>query len=463
LQVNIIHPLAPELIPHFSPEERMKRRKIPYPQLTHETEVFLRVLEYYTGILFLTTNRIGDFDEAFASRIHMSLYYPELDEDKTKKVFKLNLDLIQERFDRQGRKITFDESSIADFAEQHFREHRYSRWNGRQIRNACQTALALAEFDAHGGRISGEIDKKVAVHLQLKHFRLVQTAYLDFGRYLGDIRGTQGDRRAFDFGLRAKTDTPYQTNPSRFSGMRDGRYQSSSLSPGYPNYTHHHQSPGGHGGDPFQPLVNQGGGYGGGGGGGGGGGSGMSSLYSPYGWPQHPGSSGGGGGGYERYDSSPVGGGYPPHAGNQQRQIDPRMYQQPGPQQRQSWGENFGPGMGRGYPVPGGDAQQGQGQQQFQGQGFQGRDPQGQGQQQFQGQGFQGQSSTPQPQGFQGQDPQGQHGQSQPRYNYGYAQQSPAAQSHLSGDDSAIDLRFGGGNGTRLGPGDGQAGANNLL
>jgi hypothetical protein len=29
--------------------------------------VFLRVLEYYAGILFLTTNRVGDFDEALAS------------------------------------------------------------------------------------------------------------------------------------------------------------------------------------------------------------------------------------------------------------------------------------------------------------------------------------------------------------------------------------------------------------
>ena len=42
----------------------------------HIIGVFLRVLEYYAGILFLTTNRIGDFDEAFTSRIHMRLFYP---------------------------------------------------------------------------------------------------------------------------------------------------------------------------------------------------------------------------------------------------------------------------------------------------------------------------------------------------------------------------------------------------
>lgn len=31
--------------------------------------VFLRVLEYYEGILILTSNRVGTFDEAFRSRI----------------------------------------------------------------------------------------------------------------------------------------------------------------------------------------------------------------------------------------------------------------------------------------------------------------------------------------------------------------------------------------------------------
>lgn len=35
--------------------------------------IFLRALEYYSGILFLTTNRVGSIDEAFRSRIHMRL------------------------------------------------------------------------------------------------------------------------------------------------------------------------------------------------------------------------------------------------------------------------------------------------------------------------------------------------------------------------------------------------------
>jgi SpoVK/Ycf46/Vps4 family AAA+-type ATPase len=41
--------------------------------------VFLRTLEYYDGILILTSNRVGTFDEAFKSRIQVALHYPNLD------------------------------------------------------------------------------------------------------------------------------------------------------------------------------------------------------------------------------------------------------------------------------------------------------------------------------------------------------------------------------------------------
>ena len=49
--------------------------------------VFLRVLEYYDGILILTTNRIGTFDEAFKSRVQLALHYPKLNEDGRREVW----------------------------------------------------------------------------------------------------------------------------------------------------------------------------------------------------------------------------------------------------------------------------------------------------------------------------------------------------------------------------------------
>jgi hypothetical protein len=40
--------------------------------------VFLCKLEYYKGIMFLTTNRLMEFDEAILSRVHLTLKYSSL-------------------------------------------------------------------------------------------------------------------------------------------------------------------------------------------------------------------------------------------------------------------------------------------------------------------------------------------------------------------------------------------------
>ena len=50
--------------------------------------VFLRTLEYYDGILILTSNRVGTFDEAFKSRIQVALHYTNLDRVARKKIWK---------------------------------------------------------------------------------------------------------------------------------------------------------------------------------------------------------------------------------------------------------------------------------------------------------------------------------------------------------------------------------------
>jgi hypothetical protein len=55
---------------------------------THNSlvSVFLRKLEYYQGIMLLTTNRVRDFDDAIQSRIHLALRYgPLVDESAAMK------------------------------------------------------------------------------------------------------------------------------------------------------------------------------------------------------------------------------------------------------------------------------------------------------------------------------------------------------------------------------------------
>ena len=153
-------------------------------------------MEYYAGILFLTTNRVGDFDEAFTSRIHVSLYYPELSCDKTVGVFKLNLDLIEKRFHGKGRSIQIEQFEIASFASRHFTDHPNARWNGRQIRNACQTALAIAEFEAQGKRHRAIESPQGTITLSVRHFEYVRDAYIEFAKYIDKLHGTNAARRA---------------------------------------------------------------------------------------------------------------------------------------------------------------------------------------------------------------------------------------------------------------------------
>ncbi|KAI0445128.1 hypothetical protein F4803DRAFT_204591 [Xylaria telfairii] len=165
--------------------------------------VFLRVLEYYAGILFLTTNRVGDFDEAFASRIHISLYYPQLDIDSTQAIFKLNLGLISDRFRLKGRNIRIENDEILKFAGEYFQDNKKEQWNGRQIRNACQTALALAEYRAQGSSYERVVDTNAEVVLTRNDMETVSKAYLEFIKYLNRVRGKDTESWAKSMLLRA--------------------------------------------------------------------------------------------------------------------------------------------------------------------------------------------------------------------------------------------------------------------
>lgn len=129
----------------------------------------------------LTTNRISDFDEAFASRIHLSLHYPAFDEVSSVKVLKLNLNLMRNRLEDR---IMIEEDEIIATAREHWRGQKLTRagWNGRQIRNQCQMALALAEFAAQpeGQKYNVKEKSATTIHLRQKYFKAVFNAHLDF-------------------------------------------------------------------------------------------------------------------------------------------------------------------------------------------------------------------------------------------------------------------------------------------
>lgn len=147
------------------------------------TSVFLRSLEYYAGILFLTTNRVGGIDPAFKSRIQLSLYYPRIDLDTTVKLYEVFLKRARDEQERIGvTQFKIKKKEIRKFASRHYRrlqKEGYSTWNGRQIRNACQTAIALVEHEAAHLKAGQPIPA-----LGKKHFETVAEGSKEFDRYL---------------------------------------------------------------------------------------------------------------------------------------------------------------------------------------------------------------------------------------------------------------------------------------
>lgn len=120
--------------------------------------VFLRLLEYYQGILFLTTNRAEDFDPAFVSRIHLIIDYQPLTPERRAKIW-------QNLSERMQKDKSLDEAGLAQLGNEF-------DINGREIKNLLRTAWCLA--------------KQQEKELSLDHIRTVAR--------IGHRRGIQMDK-----------------------------------------------------------------------------------------------------------------------------------------------------------------------------------------------------------------------------------------------------------------------------
>ncbi|KAK3311971.1 P-loop containing nucleoside triphosphate hydrolase protein [Apodospora peruviana] len=102
--------------------------------------IFLRQLEYYQGILIMTTNRIGQIDTAFRSRIHVSISYPELDEKARRHIWSMFIRRYREATQKGGGGYASDlvsEEAISRLARE--------KVNGRQIKNTFNCARIFAK------------------------------------------------------------------------------------------------------------------------------------------------------------------------------------------------------------------------------------------------------------------------------------------------------------------------------
>uniref|UniRef100_A0A0D2XEK7 Uncharacterized protein n=1 Tax=Fusarium oxysporum (strain Fo5176) TaxID=660025 RepID=A0A0D2XEK7_FUSOF len=94
--------------------------------------IFLRLLEYFEGVMFLTTNRVSAFDPAFESRIHLTIHYPNLDYTSRLHIWRTFVNI-----GTDGNSLSEDELDELAGVE----------LNGRQIKNVVKTARLLATHE----------------------------------------------------------------------------------------------------------------------------------------------------------------------------------------------------------------------------------------------------------------------------------------------------------------------------
>lgn len=165
-------------------------------------------MEYYNGILFLTTNRIGKIDQAISSRIHIMLHYRRLGKAEIEGVFRINIDRLRQAEEQQStvsgdRPLLPVESDILQFASDHCDAHPKCRgaWNGRQIRNAFLIAAALARDEAE------QQPPDFQPQLRYWHFKQVEKLMAEYAKLRARVLGKDDSKQAL---LNEERDDDYE-------------------------------------------------------------------------------------------------------------------------------------------------------------------------------------------------------------------------------------------------------------
>jgi len=108
--------------------------------------VFLQQIEYTSTIIFLSTNRIGSFDPAMLSRIHLPIKYGKLSDSQQQAIWRSRL----------GKKLPLEDEQLKMLVEAG------QNFSGRDIRNIVQMATHLGETG--GGTNDGEKGENNPAH-----------------------------------------------------------------------------------------------------------------------------------------------------------------------------------------------------------------------------------------------------------------------------------------------------------
>ncbi|KAI0899361.1 hypothetical protein F4806DRAFT_250896 [Annulohypoxylon nitens] len=154
--------------------------------------VFLRVLEYYEGILILTSNRVGTFDEAFKSRIQLSIHYKNLNAEDRALIWANFIERLKE-LGEEGIDFKDLERNIMILAN-------YSM-NGREIRNIISLARQYTRWKRSQHQNPGSYKLNFATVKSI-----IQTAH-KFDHYIKQLNGGfSPDQIAEGEGLRLADD-----------------------------------------------------------------------------------------------------------------------------------------------------------------------------------------------------------------------------------------------------------------
>ncbi|KAF4469330.1 P-loop containing nucleoside triphosphate hydrolase [Fusarium albosuccineum] len=111
----------------------MQERRIKDLERNSLVSILLRALEYFEGIMLLTTNRVETIDSAFHSRIHLSLAYPPLSPEALRTLWKNTIS----RASSNPNPRWLSKRFLSQLAG--------SQINGRDIKNIVSMAYAVAK------------------------------------------------------------------------------------------------------------------------------------------------------------------------------------------------------------------------------------------------------------------------------------------------------------------------------
>jgi SpoVK/Ycf46/Vps4 family AAA+-type ATPase len=145
----------------------LEERSVNDLQRNSLVSIFLRGLELYEGIIILTSNRVGTFDEAFQSRIRFALRYEPLGKRSRRAIWNNLFNMLLDDDNEINVNIPNLDRRLDELA--------LYEVNGRQIRNALLTARQLALHRQES--------------LEWSHLMQVLKLSDKFNKYLKEVKG----------------------------------------------------------------------------------------------------------------------------------------------------------------------------------------------------------------------------------------------------------------------------------